>query len=58
MGRNVRKMQRMLTSMANIFVQTNIWDLDQTAPSRSCSTLVATKTSFNSELEDDISVVM
>ena len=31
MGRNVKKMQLMLTSMANISVQTNIVDLDQTA---------------------------
>ena len=31
MGRYVRKMQFMLTSMANFSVQTNIVDLDQTA---------------------------
>ena len=31
MGRYVRKMQLMLTSMANFSVQTNIVDLDQTA---------------------------
>ena len=31
MGRFVREMKPMLTSMANISVQTNIWDPDQTA---------------------------
>ena len=31
MGRYVRKMQLMLTPMANFSVQTNIVDLDQTA---------------------------
>ena len=47
MGRYVRKMQLMLTSMANFSVQTNIVDLDQTALMRavkSGSTLFATKT--------------
>ena len=34
----------MLTSMANIPVQTNIWDHDQTAPMRSGSILVASTT--------------
>ena len=34
MGRYVRKMQLMLTSMANFSVQTNIVDLDQTALNR------------------------
>ena len=37
----------MLTSMANIPVQPNIWDKDQTAPMRSGSILIASKTSFN-----------
>ena len=58
MGRYVREMQLMLTSMANIPVQTNIWDQDQTAPMRSGSILIASKTSFNNELVDDIWVVM
>ena len=55
MGRYVRGMQLMLTSMANIPVQTNIWDQDQTAPMRSGSILIASKTSqaFNNELVDD-----
>ena len=44
----------MLTSMANIPVQTNIWDQDQTAPMRSGSILVASSTSFNNELVDDM----
>ena len=44
----------MLTSMANIPLQTNIWDQDQTAPMRSGSILIASKTSFNNELVDDI----
>ena len=57
MGRYVREMQLMLTSMANIPVQTNIWDQDQTAPMRSGSILIASKTSFNNELVDDIWVV-
>ena len=47
-------MQLMLTSMANISVQTSIWNPDQTAPRRSGSTLIATKTSF----DDAIWVVM
>ena len=47
-----------LTSMANIPVQTNIWDHDQTAPMRSGSILVASTTSFNNELVDYIWVVM
>ena len=58
MGRYVRKMQLMLASMANISVQTNIWDLDLFAPRRSGSTLIATKTPFSIELVDDIRVVM
>ena len=58
MGRYVREMQLMLTSMANIPVQTNIWDQDQTAPMRSGSILNASKTSFNNKLVDDIWVVM
>ena len=58
MGRYIKKMQLMLTSMANISVQTNIWDLALTAPRRSGSTLIATKTPFNNELVDDIWVVM
>ena len=58
MGRYVREMQLMLTSMASIPVQTNIWDQDQTAPMRSGSILVASMTSFNNELVDDIWVVM
>ena len=58
MGRYVREMQLMLTLMANIPVQTNIWDQDQTASMRSGSKLVALTTSFNNELEDDIWVVM
>ena len=60
MGRYVREMQLMLTSMANIPVQTNIWDHDQTAPMRYGSILVASTTSFKSlnELVDDIWVVM
>ena len=58
MGRYVREMQLMLKSMANIPVQTNIWDQDQTAPMRSGSILIASKTSFNNELVDDIWVVM
>ena len=48
----------MLTSMANVSIHTNIWDPDQTAPRRSGSTLIATKTSFNNELVDDIWAVM
>ena len=48
----------MLTSMANIPVQTNIWDQDQTAPMRSGSILIASKTSFNYELVEDIWVIM
>ena len=47
MGRYVRKMQLMLTSMANFYVHTNILDLDQTALRRavqSGSALFATKT--------------
>ena len=47
----------MLTSMANIPAQTNIWDQDQTAM-RSGSILNASKTSFNNEQVDDIWVVM
>ena len=58
MGRYVWEMQLRLTSMANIPVQTNIWDQDQTAPVRSGSILVASTTSFNNELVDDIWVVM
>ena len=59
MGRYVREMQLMLvTSMANIPAQTNIWDQDQTAPMRSGSILIASKTSFNNELVDDIWVGM
>ena len=58
MGRFVREMQLMLTSMANIPVQTNIWDQDQTALMRSGPILVASSTSFNNELVDDIWVVM
>ena len=54
MGRYVREMQLMLTSIANIPVQTNIWDQDQTAPMRSGSILIASKTSFNNELVNDI----
>ena len=54
MGRYVREMQLMLTSMANIPVQTNIWDQDQTAHIGSGSILMP----FNSELVDDIWVVM
>ena len=52
------EMQLMLTSMANIPVQTNIWDQDQTAPMRIGSILIASKTSFNNEQVDDIWVVM
>ena len=47
MGRYVRKMQLMLTSMANFSVQTNIVDLDQTALTRAVKsgpTLFATTT--------------
>ena len=58
MGRYIREMQLMLTSMANISVETNIWDQDQTAPMRSGSILVASTTSFNNQLVDDIWVVM
>ena len=58
MGRYVREMQLMLTSMAITPVQTNVWDQDQTAPMRSGSILIASKTSFNNELVDDIWVVM
>ena len=58
MGRYVREMQLMLTSMANIRVQTNIWDQDQTASIKSGSILIASKTSLNNELVDDIWVVM
>ena len=58
MGRYVREMQLMLTSMANIRVQTNIWDQDQTVPMRSGSILIASKASLNNELVDDIRVVM
>ena len=42
----------------HILVQTNIWDQDQTAPMRSGLILIASKTSFNNELVDDIWVVM
>ena len=55
MGRYVEEMQLMLTPST---VQTNIREPDQTAPRRSGSTLIATKTSFNNELVDDIWVVM
>ena len=48
----------MLTSMANIPVQTNIWDQDQTVSMRSGSILIASNMSFNNELVDDIWVVM
>ena len=48
----------MLMSMANIPVQTNIWDQDQTAFMRSGSILIASKTYFNNELVDDILVAM
>ena len=48
----------MLTSMAKIPVQTNIWDQDQTVPMRSGSILIASKTSFNNKLVDDIWVIM
>ena len=48
----------MLTSMANIPVQTNIWDQDQTAPVRSGSILIASKMCFNNEQVDNIWVVM
>ena len=48
----------MLTSMAKIPVQTNIGDQDQTVPMRSGSILIASKTSFNNELVDDIWVIM
>ena len=48
----------MLTSMANIPVETKIWDQEQTAYMRSGSILIASKTSFNNELVDDIWVVM
>ena len=58
MGRCVGEMQLMLTSTANILVQTNIWDLDQTAPMRSGAILIASMTSFNNELVFDIWVVM
>ena len=58
MGHYVREMQLMLTSMANIPVHTNIWDQDQTAPMRSGSILIASETSFNNELVDDIWVVI
>ena len=58
MGRYVREMQLMLTSMANIRVQTNIWDQDQTALMRSGSILMASKTPLNNELVDDNWVVM
>ena len=58
MGRYVREMQLMLTSMANIRVQTNIWDQDQTAPMRSGSILIVSKMSLKNELVDDIWVVM
>ena len=37
----------MLSSMANIPVQTNIWDQDQTAPMRSGSVFIASKTSYS-----------
>ena len=49
MGRYVREMQLMLKSKANITLQTNIWDPDQTAPQRFGSTLIATKTCFNND---------
>ena len=58
MGLYVREMQLMLTSMANIPVQTYILDQDKTAPMISGSILIASKTSFNNELVDDIWVVM
>ena len=57
---HVREMQLMLTSMANISVQPNIVDPDQTAPSEAVrygSTLIVTKRSFNNELGDDIWVL-
>ena len=55
MGRYVREMQLMLTSMANTPVHL---DQDQTAPMISGSILFASKTSFNNELVEDIWVVM
>ena len=58
MGSYVREMQLMRTSMANIPVQTNIWDQDQTAFMRYGSILIASKTYFNNELVDDILVAM
>ena len=48
------EMQLMLSST----VHKNIGDRDRTAPNRSGSTLIATKTSFSNELVDDIWVVM
>ena len=39
-------------------IQTNIWNQDQTAAMRSGSILIASKTSFNNKLVDDIWVVM
>ena len=48
----------MLTSKANISIQTNIWDPDQTAPRSSGSKLIAAKKPFNNELVDDIWFVM
>ena len=44
----------MLTLMANIPVQTNICDQDQTASMRSGSILIASNICFNNELVDDI----
>ena len=57
-GRYVREMQLMLTSMANIPIQANIWDQDQTAPMRSASILIASKMFFKNEQVDNIWVVM
>ena len=48
----------MLTSIAIILVQKNTWDQDQTAPMISGSILIASKTSFNDELVDDIWIVI
>ena len=67
MGRYVREMQLMHTSMANIPVQTNIWDQDQTAPMRSGSILMGPRQfvnllqrrlSITNYIVDDILVVM
>ena len=34
----------------SVYIQKNIWDQDQTAPMKSWSILIASKTSFNNDM--------